>query len=130
MLPQPIDATTDPCQLSQRWGIDQLLAQRLVVMASNTGFGFSIISGLRTAAQQDALRAAGRPTADNDKSTHLSCPAGGADLRPHIAVTRVVQALLGQAATFAQLRWGGGSKIDASTGIPFDWNHVDLGPRT
>jgi len=27
------------------------------------------------------------------------------------------------------LRWGGGGEVD-SGGIPVDWQHADLGPRT
>lgn len=35
----------------------------------------------------------------------------------------------GLAANLAGLRWGGGSTVD-DTGVPSDWNHLDLGPRT
>jgi len=89
----------------------------------------SIISGERTVREQDALRRSGRPTADNDKSTHLDCPATGSDLMPQIAVTNVVKARLGAEMVLAGLRWGGGSPVDPETGIPADWNHFDLGPR-
>lgn len=129
-LPQLIDPdSTDICFLSDRWGLDPALGARLVSLAIRLEFPIQIISGLRTPAQQDALRRSGRPTADNDKSTHLECPATGADLRPTIAVTNVVKARLGAEAVRLGMRWGGGSPIDPETGIPSDWNHFDLGPR-
>lgn len=107
-----------------------MLAGRLMMMASRLEFPISIISGFRSEAEQDALREAGRPTAPNDLSTHLSCPATGVDLRPQIAVTTLVKARLGTEGVFSSLRWGGGSSVDAETGIPSDWQHFDLGPRT
>jgi len=128
-IPQVVSPAMDPCVLVSRWGIAQELAQRLVTMAGVLEFPISIISGLRTPAQQIALGQSGRPAADLDKSTHLSCPATGVDLRPAIAVTDVVKARLGAEGTFAGLRWGGGSSPDPRTGIPSDWNHFDLGPR-
>jgi len=105
------------------------LSNRLMVMANRAPFALSIISGFRTAEKQRALAAEGRPTADVDRSTHTTCPATGADLLPAVARTLVVQAQFGEAAVIAGLRWGGGSPVDPNTGIPSDWNHVDLGPR-
>lgn len=129
MLPQTISPETDYCQLAERWTIHPTLAQKLVAMTYELPFAIRIISGYRTPAEQDELRRQGRPTADNDKSTHLSCPATGADLQPAVAATYRVQADLGAAATRQGLRWGGGSPTDPETGIPSDWPHVDLGPR-
>jgi len=92
-------------------------------------WALTVISGYRTPEEQNALRADGRPAANNDRSTHLSCPATGADLWIVGAeVTRELKAIFGSAAQAAGLRWGGGSAPD-SDGIPSDWNHVDLGPR-
>lgn len=128
-LPQCINAETDVCQLIERWLIDPRLAVRLVVMASKLPFPISIISGYRSPEEQAALTAQGRPTAPLGRSTHTSCPSTGADLRVGLAVTRTIQARFGLAAVESGLRWGGGSPVDPQTGIPSDWNHVDLGPR-
>lgn len=131
-IPQVIPNTSDPdtiCSFSLRWGISLTLAERLTRMTWGLEFPVSIISGLRTARQQDGLRRSGRPAAPNDKSTHLNCPATGADLSPAIAVTDVVKARLGAEGVLAGLRWGGGSPTDPDTGIPSDWRHFDLGPR-
>jgi len=129
MLAQPIYGFTDPCVFASRWGISVGLAERLVNLSGRVEFPILMKSGLRTEVEQDNLRRQGRPTADNDRSTHLSCPATGADLRVGIAVTNVVKARLGAEATRLGLRWGGGSPPDPDTGIPSDWNHFDLGPR-
>lgn len=109
------------------------LAGRLQQMAADLTLGgddltVSIISGYRTPEQQEALRQAGRPAAHPDRSTHLACPATGADLRLSVTPTTAIKARFGQAAIRAGLRWGGGSPVD-DNGIPSDWNHVDLGPR-
>jgi len=119
----------DWCFLAREWGLSDLLAQRLLTGASRLEFPISIISGLRSAEQQDSLREAGRPTAPNDLSTHLACPATGADVWPQIGITNVVKARLGAEMVFAGLRWGGGSAIDPELPIPTDWEHFDLGPR-
>jgi len=131
MIPDVISRASIPddvCRIARKWGISDELSERLHLMASRVEVPFSIISGLRTAAQQAALRASGRPAASDALSTHLSCPATGADIRPSIAVTRLVKARLGAEGVHAGLRWGGGSQPD-SGGIPSDWNHFDLGPR-
>jgi len=108
------------------------LAGRLVMMAAGIPGGLTIYSGKRTEAHQNALRSQGRPTADNDQSTHLACPATGADVRYTLGAANLEpqsRALFGQAAIMAGLRWGGGGPVRPETGIPFDWNHLDLGPR-
>jgi len=118
------------CGWVARWGISVDLGVRLLDMQAAFPAVLSIISGRRTDAQQDALRAEGRPTAPNDRSTHLDCPlATGADLTVSVAADNAVKLAFGLAATQAGLRWGGGSPVDPDTGIPSDWNHVDLGPR-
>jgi len=137
-IPQPIDPNRiwedlDVCDFAAKWGISLMLAQRLVAMQAQYPAQLTIISGARTEASQNALRQAGRPTADNDKSTHLACPATGADLRPGVGVGPGKEGLevkiaFGTAAVFAGLRWGGGSPIGLG-GVPSDWRHVDLGPR-
>ena len=119
----------DPCELADRWGISPELADRLNDGADRLEFPVAIFSGLRTPAQQRALGREGRPTAPVDVSTHLSCPATGADVWPQVAVVNTVKARLGTEMSLAGLRWGGGSPVDPSTGIPSDWRHFDLGPR-
>ena len=117
------------CVFARKWGVSQELAARIVHGASRLEFRVQIISGHRTPEEQVELGRRGRPTAPVDVSTHTSCPATGADLRPLTAVTNVVKARLGTEMHLAGLRWGGGSAIDPETGIPSDWNHFDLGPR-
>jgi len=87
-----------------------------------------IISGLRTRAEQGALRRSGRPAARDDVSTHLSCPATGVDVSLGFAPTRSQKAIWGRIVTMNGLRWGGGGAVD-SGGIPVDFGHVDRGPR-
>jgi len=123
------DEWEDPCDFARRWGISYDLALRLQAMAARLEFGVSIISGLRTPEEQDALRRSGKPTAPNDLSTHLACPATGADVWPDVAPVSAVRGRLGAEAVFAGLRWGGGSPTDPDTAMPTDWNHFDLGPR-
>jgi len=108
-------------------------------MARAAPFQLQIISGFRTEAEQAALEAAGAPTAADERSTHRSCPATGADVVPGAVrgLSRPVEVLFGEAAAKAGLRWGGGSKPrrlviggrDTGAWIPSDWHHVDLGPR-
>jgi len=128
MIPQAITPETDLCELANKWKIDPVLAAALISMAERLPFPFQIISGWRSREHQEQLIRGGKG-APVDRSTHCSCPATGADLWPNVAVTNVVKATLGEAATIAGLRWGGGSPVDPDTGIPSDWNHVDLGPR-
>ena len=128
-MPLPEKIELDPCGIADRWMLSSELSERLVLMASFLPFPIQIISGYRSPEKQRALGREGRPVALVSKSTHTSCPATGADLWPGIAKTRVVQATFGEAAVRAGLRWGGGSPVDPQTGIPSDWNHVDLGPR-
>lgn len=40
-----------------------------------------------------------------------------------------MKSIWGQWVMKSGLRWGGGSKL-LETGLPSDWQHVDLGPRT
>jgi len=123
----------DPCEVAARWGISDELAERLTAGADRLEFPLAIISGLRSVQEQLALGQRGRPTAPIDLSTHLACPATGADVMPQIAVTDIVKARLGTEMVFAGLRWGGGSPVtpvgQPGAGIPSDWNHFDLGPR-
>lgn len=130
------------CDLVARWQIHPVLAARILDMlrpeVGPFGYlGLSIISGARSRSDQARLEAEGRPAAPFDLSTHANedasgCPrlATGADLRPGVESVRTVQAQFGYAALLSFLRWGGGSPIDPETGIPSDWNHVDLGPRS
>jgi len=117
------------CELQRRWKLAFQLATRIVTVAARLPFPLSIISGFRTAQQQQRLGTAGRPTAAVDRSTHTSCPSTGADLWPTVVATNEVKATMGLQIVQAGLRWGGGSPPDPRTMIPSDWNHVDLGPR-
>lgn len=101
---------------------------KLVCLSSNVPFQFQIISGWRSQDHQERLVREGKG-APVDKSTHTSCPATGADLWPLLTVTTNVKGYLGAACTRCGLRWGGGSPLDGD-GLPVDWNHVDLGPRS
>lgn len=129
MLPTYITPETDPCQLATHWLIAEQLARALVEMTRELAFPLRINSGYRTAEQQQQLREQGRPTAPDNLSTHLTCPATGADVEPAIAHTNYTIAEMGAAGVKQGLRWGGGSPTDPETGIPSDWVHFDLGPR-
>jgi hypothetical protein len=123
----------DVCALSERWGISEDLSRRLLLSVRDyldeTRGTVTLISGFRTAAQQKSLGRSGRPTAPDELSTHRSCPATGADVSLGFAPVRIQKAIWGRVAIMNGLRWGGGGKID-SGGMPLDWGHVDLGPRT
>jgi len=132
-LPQTFDGSADICLLAERWGISVELATRLVSMSESIPGGLIIYSGVRSEEHQNQLRAAGGPTADNDKSTHLSCPATGADVRFALGAANLEpqsKAQFGWFARLAGLRWGGSDApaLDALN-IPVDWNHLDLGRR-
>ena len=129
MIPQALTPGLDPCILTQRWGISLALADKLLRFSALAGdLGLMIISGYRTCEHQMALGRAGRPAAPCDVSTHVSCPATGADLFTTPTPVVSVKARFVAEATFAGLRVGGGSPVD-DAGIPSDWNHVDLGRR-
>lgn len=134
MIPQRVPLSEDGplafCNWLAKWGLDATLAARIVKMQTLLPWPLKIFSGRRTPAEQDALRAEGRPTAPNELSTHLSCPAAtGADLTLNLTPDNGVKIAFGLAAVQAGLRWGGGSPVDPATGIPSDWKHVDTGPR-
>jgi len=123
-------------QFATRWVISCDLAMRLVATAAALPFRISIISGWRSPAEQLELKASGRPTASPDRSTHLSCPATGADVWPAIHASLLVKQELQVAAHQAGLRVGGGGPGDPASEISggrfifsVDWNHLDLGPR-
>lgn len=128
-LPTYVSPETDPCELATHWLVSQELAAKVVAMTRELPYQLRVLSGFRTEEEQNRLREEGRPTAPNDRSTHLTCPATGIDVQPTIAATYRVIADLGAAGTRQGLRWGGGSPTDPETGIPSDWPHFDLGPR-
>jgi len=133
VIPQHFDADTDPCRLASKWTLENELSFKLVAMASGIPFGLTIYSGFRTAARQAELEAAGRPTAPDRLSTHRACPSQGADVRFTLGAANLEltsRVLFGHHATLAGLRWGGGGPVNDRTGIPVDWNHLDLGPRS
>lgn len=136
-LVDPEAGLTQRCATADRWRIRLELVDRLTAMAALLEFDVQIISGARSRAHQDRLEQEGRPAAPWDLSTHADeypdgCPrtATGADVMPLVAVTNAVKARLGAEATRVGLRWGGGGPVDPETGIPEDWQHVDLGPRS
>ena len=134
MLPQIIpkpEQQEELCALQARWLIHPDLAQRLAQMAKELPYPLQIISGWRSSETQASLMAEPDSTAaSEDRSTHRTCPATGADVwTPTVTPVAAVKAAVGAAAMRAGLRWGGGGPVDLSTGIPKDWNHVDLGPR-
>ena len=157
-LPRAITEESDPCDLSREWLTDVRVTVLLIVLMAalkrhpafqGIYWGLKIISGYRTLAEQEELRQQGRPTADPDKSTHLSCPATGVDLRleDHMDPEndlgdRALWIAIGETARSVGLRWGGGSAPAAWWGsgpnvvvnpnqqpFPSDFNHFDLGPR-
>lgn len=134
MIPEKVPPAEDweaVCALSARWLIAPELGMRIAKMAGELPYDVQIISGWRSADTQAALIGAGGPAATEEKSTHRTCPATGADLwLPTVTPVPAVKAAFGVAAMRAGLRWGGGSRVDPTTGIPEDWNHVDMGPRT
>lgn len=139
LIPEAIPLDLDQkavCGLSDRWLISGELASRLIRMNQYSieyfGYRWQIISGFRSRSKQLQLKAEGRPAADPDRSTHCSCPATGADVWPTTGALgneNDMKAQLGHCARLSGLRWGGGSPPDKN-GIPSDWNHLDLGPRT
>lgn len=123
----------DFCDLANRWGVQAEVMRRLSIAAEEMYFETKrlvwIISGFRSAEEQMALRRSGRPASTDALSTHRSCPATGVDIWLGPLPSRVLKVVWGRIVVFNGLRWGGGSPIDPKTGIPKDWNHVDLGPR-
>lgn len=123
---------SDICELSTRWMVAESTMERVIASAidyeAETASPVTLISGWRTRREQRSLGRAGRPAAPDDLSTHRSCPATGVDVSLGLAPTRIQKAIWGRIATLNGLRWGGGGAVDDG-GIPFDWGHVDRGPR-
>jgi len=127
------------CEVADRWTVAVDTMQRVASAADlygqRTGRPVWIISGFRTDAEQNALRRSGRPTARNDLSTHLSCPATGVDISLGFAPSRFEIVTWGEIAMTQGLRWGGGGRVRELPGpgiplaIPVDWQHVDRGAR-
>lgn len=133
-LPQSLEGVSC-AELAARWQIEPVLALKLIHVNAEwmrrlPGLGaLRIISGWRSAEEQRGLELEGRPAAPDELSTHRSCPATGADISLPIAADDSAKLEFGRLATLLGLRWGGGGPIDAR-GIPVDWPHVDLGPRS
>lgn len=132
--PRPEELTgADPCELSRRWLVREDVTHKVVRMANlytaETGQTVRIISGYRSPEKQRQLARQGRPAASVDLSNHTSCPATAVDVSLGFAPTDVQKAILGRISRTVGLRWGGGSPINEK-GIPSDWNHFDLGPRS
>lgn len=119
-------------RLVEDWRVALDIASRVAVMqvlfAYYSGGTFPVvISGYRTEAEQATLIRQGRGAPDH-LSTHRSWPATGLDLSIGRTPTYAEKALFGGLAQAVGLRWGGGSALDEN-GQPWDWNHVDGGPR-
>lgn len=130
MIPEVIRPEWDDlelCAFQDRWMIAAVLADRLHCLAYRLPFGLRIISGFRTLEAQQKLINEGKGAA-LDRSTHVTCPATGADVWPTVEPAGQIKLELGRVARLCGLRWGGGSAPDEN-GIPSDWNHLDLGPR-
>lgn len=123
---------SDVCALSQRWSVDLETIQRVKSAAlaynAETQQPVWIISGWRSREHQRRLSRQGRPTAADDRSTHRSCPATGVDISLGTLPSNFMKATWGRFTLVHGLRWGGGGPVFES-GIPKDWQHVDLGPR-
>jgi len=121
------------CDIARRWAVSLDTVKRVRLAAEDfnteTGRQVWIISGFRSVAEQNRLRRQGRPTADNDRSTHLSCPATAVDISLGARPSNFLKATWGRLTLVRGLRWGGGGAV-AESGIPLDWQHVDVGPRT
>jgi len=125
------------CDLALRWRVD-LRTMILVVKSAEqflreTGRSVWIISGWRDRQKQASLGRSGRPAAPDNLSTHRSCPATGVDVSLGPLPDGAMKITWGRIAVFNGLRWGGGGKVqtlkDPLPGVPFDWGHVDRGPR-
>lgn len=123
----------DACTLAKNWTLDPTLSTRVVrtfeKFILETRHTPRVISGYRTAAEQEALRRAGRPTAPDNLSNHRVCPSKAVDVSLGFPVTKNLKLVFGRIATQEGLRWGGGSPLDEES-IPRDWQHLDLGPRS
>lgn len=124
----------DICTLAERWRVNSDTMRRVWLSAQDFelqtgGRRVSIISGWRSKTQQQRLGRQGRPTADDDLSTHRSCPATGVDISLGLLPTEFMKATWGRITLVNGLRWGGGGPVDPDNFIPLDWQHVDRGPR-
>ncbi len=122
------------CDIASRWFVEPVVMAAVIFAAEDfeaqTGRTVFILSGWRSEAEQRRLGRQGRPTAPDAVSTHRSCLATGVDVDIGFLPSDLMKVVLGTAAVFRGLRWGGGSPVDPTTGIPSDWNHLDNGPRS
>ena len=116
-----------------RWQIREDLAHLALELGEcylrTVGSTLFIISGYRTFDEQARLILQGRPAADPSVSNHTVLPALAFDIASDPVPTKSQKQYLGQCARCIGLRWGGGSPFDED-GIPSDWAHFDLGPRS
>ena len=131
---EALDQASDVCRLSKRWGVDPTVMLKVITASIDfskaAGVPVFITSGYRTKAEQDELRREGRPAAADRLSTHRSCPATGVDISlGPVKPNEKMIFLWGWNAQMVGLRWGGGSPTDQA-GLPVDWQHVDMGPRS
>jgi len=127
-----IIAQEEVCTLAERWVVMPSVMARLHRSAKEfeeeTGRAVWIVSGYRTKTEQDALRARGRPTATENRSTHRSCPSTGVDITLGFGPTTEMKHIWARILFMNGLRMGGGSPLDDDL-LPTDWQHVDEGPR-
>mgnify|MGYP000105578445 CR=1 FL=1 len=134
---KPFENGCDIALFSTGWSLRPELVCRLGALGGawrdEMGSTLWLFSGGRTCMEQERLAAEGRPAASCEVSTHVIGPlrrfATGADVGFDRTLTTPELVRFGQMAECLGLRWGGGSDKDYS-GIPFDFAHVDLGPRS
>ncbi len=124
---------TSAADLACRWVVSPNTMHRVLQAAlafeMETQTRVWIISGWRSRLEQRRLGRSGRPAAPDDLSTHRSCPATGVDISLGVLPSSFLKATWGRVTLIAGLRWGGGGPVDPDSGIPVDWQHVDVGPR-
>ena len=127
-MPLPERITDDWCGLAQRWVLDPVLAEDLVLLdqwaaqeLAAEGIrwgGLFIISGRRSPSVQIIVNP------DAPRSFHTFCPSLAADLRVGNRAATLTEAstwaFLGQRWEFIGHRWGGRFR-------PPDLNHFDMG---
>jgi len=132
---------TDVCRFAERWGLEPLLAGRIIVAAGELPFDLWIFSGTRGEHSQEDVSETPFDLSTHADRDRFGCErlSTGADVQPVELLNRtdlVVVAQMGAAFFRAGLRWGGGARVgglDSSEGpgspVGVERWHVDLGAR-